>query len=1307
MIPARNFPENRYYHRPVVRPRPRRLLWLTIPVILAVVVLALVAISLRPKGPSGTGDDDDLRPPVNPPPSQDTDKDGLSDQDEMHKYGTNITNPDTDGDGMSDGWEVRQTGRAPLTGELLIDALDPRDVYEDPDNDGYDFNHNGYVDGSEQDQHYKGYDMVALSWQKFPASPEYTTYNLNQLLANLEEHQGELVRIANARVVDNGSFGGLAQYIDSTISINVTDPSTNMQVAVLLQPRSDRPVGLSDDTSGIAIPASIVDIQGIFERTDLRWHITVRGSERFTNLMEYLSARDYDNDGPVNRTDPTNWDTDGDLMSDGWEAYYGRGQVDFSSSPPRWEWTVHLDPTNASDGGTGDTDICDLDGDLMQAPDGRWVGYNRDEYLVIINKGLLSILPREKWNLADILARKDMDRKGYAYGTDPSQRDTDRDSFDRDNDGHDPGYDNNTEDFVEIFLLGTDPTNADTDGDTMWDGWEDHYGLCATSPNDKFEDPDGDQLQNYQEFRQRTNPSDPDTDHDGMPDGWEVEYGLDPLDPGDKRLDSDVVDIAGTPVSRPDGLINLYEYQNGTDPRNPDSDGDHLSDYEEIAIGWDIEVEGKQQHYFTCASRRGGLDTDSDTKLGPPLPNGSPAGPAGTEFLYEGDYGQKQDLSDWNEVMYYHTNASSPDTDGDGLCDPVELFSDREPDTMGFQATDPCKMDTDGDGLGDQVEVAGLKLWLPFSVVPQTVVTSPLRSDTDGDGLADGFEVLHDFLPQDVSGKSQSYIRLDREAGGPFTPVYDPEVGKRVDCTNPSDPDTDEDGLPDGYEFNSSDPDCDGLPSGWELLNGAVRLSPFKQDTDDNGIPDMMEDFDGDGLINLEEYRHRTDPLDPDSAIPGLERPPGVPNPKSRAGNGVKDGDEGGLLRDKSQPYSDIWGHPLVMRQPLYSDSDGDLMPDWWEILHKLNPRANDRWDDLDNDGFANLDEYIYGTDPELPDTNGNGIADWKDHPFTYHQYATDRDNDFIGDWWERYYFGGPCDPGGNADGPWDPGSGRYGDNWTNQDEWSRSKDGIGRFRTSPVHCDTDGDGQNDDFDPDPVRIPYVAVPMGQMGSGVRPLSPVVSGDRYGDIDQDDLSNLEEFSFATGPLDPADPDSDQDGMPDGWEVRYGLDPLDPSDALKDPDNDGVNYSLNWIDRNGNHVPDAGEYTLGSYDLNGDGRLDPFNEDEHFSNVEEYRFGLDIDADGINEVSTDPNKADTDGDGLLDGYSVACLDSDDDGLPNLWELRYGFDPLDPSGIDGPAGDPDGDGFGNIEEFLGHTDPRDPSSHPTIEGRAQDE
>ncbi|MGH9201323.1 MAG: hypothetical protein ACRD2A_08815, partial [Vicinamibacterales bacterium] len=51
--------------------------------------------------------------------------------------------------------------------------------------------------------------------------------------------------------------------------------------------------------------------------------------------------------------------------------------------------------------------------------------------------------------------------------------------------------------------------------------------------SDALEDPDGDGLNNMQEFAYSTNPGDPDTDHDGTLDGPEVGQASDPTDPTD------------------------------------------------------------------------------------------------------------------------------------------------------------------------------------------------------------------------------------------------------------------------------------------------------------------------------------------------------------------------------------------------------------------------------------------------------------------------------------------------------------------------------------------------------------------------------------------------------------------------------------------------------------------------------------------------------------------------------------------------------------------------------------------------------
>jgi hypothetical protein len=74
---------------------------------------------------------------------------------------------------------------------------------------------------------------------------------------------------------------------------------------------------------------------------------------------------------------------------------------------------------------------------------------------------------------------------------------------------------------------------------------------------------------------------------DGIPDDWKVAHGLDPNDPYLAMEDPDH-----------DGLTNLEEYQYGTDPNNPDTDGDGLSDGDEVHVYrtnpllWDTDGDG-------------------------------------------------------------------------------------------------------------------------------------------------------------------------------------------------------------------------------------------------------------------------------------------------------------------------------------------------------------------------------------------------------------------------------------------------------------------------------------------------------------------------------------------------------------------------------------------------------------------------------------------------------------------------------------------------------------------------------------------
>ncbi|MCW1883626.1 hypothetical protein OKA04_02730 [Luteolibacter flavescens] len=61
------------------------------------------------------------------------------------------------------------------------------------------------------------------------------------------------------------------------------------------------------------------------------------------------------------------------------------------------------------------------------------------------------------------------------------------------------------------------------------------------------------------------------------------------------------------------------------------------------------------------------------------------------------------------------------------------------------------------------------------------------------------------------------------------------------------------------------------------------------------------------------------------------------------------------------------------------ADSDGDGMLDAWENAHGLIVGVNDAAEGVtnrDNDGLSNLQEFLRSTDPNNPDTDGDGILD-------------------------------------------------------------------------------------------------------------------------------------------------------------------------------------------------------------------------------------------------------------------------------------------------------------------------------------------
>ncbi len=187
--------------------------------------------------------------------------------------------------------------------------------------------------------------------------------------------------------------------------------------------------------------------------------------------------------------------------------------------------------------------------------------------------------------------------------------------------------------------------------------------------------------------------------------------------------------------------------------------------------------------------------------------------------------------------------------------------------------------------------------------------------------------------------------------------------------TDPNNPDTDGDGLNDGFEAESlgtdpTNPDTDGdqIPDGLERSNG---LNPLN-------AADGAFDRDNDGLSNTDE------------ALAGTQ----ISNPDSD-GDGLQDGDEVNSISDLLN---------VLPTDPLDPDTDGDGINDGNEVASGLDPLVDDASLDPDNDQLTNAEEVQEGTDPNNPDTDADGIEDGPEVALGTNPTDDDSDNDGLND---------------------------------------------------------------------------------------------------------------------------------------------------------------------------------------------------------------------------------------------------------------------------------------------------------------------
>ena len=251
----------------------------------------------------------------------------------------------------------------------------------------------------------------------------------------------------------------------------------------------------------------------------------------------------------------------------------------------------------------------------------------------------------------------------------------------------------------------------------------------------------------------------------------------------------------------------------------------------------------------------------------------------------------------------------------------------------------PLMPDTDGDGLPDGLESG----WRQAG--PDTSTTS----DTNGDGFPDFISDLDPpfYNTLDNLGKVPS-VNSASEGG-------DRAKKLRGSMTDPSNPDTDGDGLLDGVE--------DANRNGWVDGDGQALAA--------NANPSLGRSW-PDGKINLGEVWLETDPGNPDSDGDGLSDGTG----EDKDFSGTITGDTN---NDRAWQSGEVW----TETNALNPDTDGDGLSDSWEVRFALNPLDNGTvaFDgstanpdngasgDPDNDGLTNLQELVAGTDPRVDNT--------------------------------------------------------------------------------------------------------------------------------------------------------------------------------------------------------------------------------------------------------------------------------------------------------------------------------------------------
>lgn len=514
-----------------------------------------------------------------------------------------------------------------------------------------------------------------------------------------------------------------------------------------------------------------------------------------------------------------------------------------------------------------------------------------------------------------------------------------------------------------------------------------------------------------------------DTDSDGMPDFYETANGLN-IAIDDASADPDT-----------DNLSNIDEYRAGLDPNNNDTDGDNLLDGEEAVNNADPFI----------------ADTDGDG------------------------------LSDGDEVNIHMTLPDNIDSDGDQANDLDEINAGTDPNNInsipsswrigltGYWSFDDTLDDTSGTEAHGTFQTNG---------------ENPLEYGTAkfGNGVVldsnDLERVEIDSVPESTFDFTGGSVTISTWASvAEFTSNWQGMIAKgegtswRIARRN--------NGNDLAYNPGEWKAGGDDLSSGVNINDGA--LHHVVAITDANGTGQLWID----GVKTIET-----------TAAPVIGN--------STFNLLIGGNPEGDPIRTWSGTLDDvaIWNRPITPSEigQIYSggegrsiqsliddpDTDGDGLPDSWELANMTDRLTPDADEDPDMDMRTNIQEFTDASDPQDPDTDGDDLNDGEEVTAMSDPLNPDSDRDGLLDGAEvKIHLTSPILPDTDMDGFSDSVEIEYGTIPTDDTSFPKLADGLLGYWPLDLDLQDDtGDGGNGSYRANTFEATPTYV-EGQFGNGI------------------------------------------------------------------------------------------------------------------------------------------------------------------------------------------------------------------------------